>query len=192
MGNCEELTFSKLQDIADRHSNCLNDFMDIIFECPNKLMSIGIDLYGMFFPEKEVSKYKIYKGRLTKNEQKRNYEYYFNKEGKLRITKRYGEQNDLLNIIFYYYYEDLIEIVWYSIPRASVSDVGFIEYNKGELFRFVETISSKIARHKPIDSFREYLYQEDNDYMLKRTYALDLRDSEGNVWDKVSKYKKFK
>ena len=73
-------------------------------------MSIGIDIYGMFFPDNEVYKKHIYKGKLTANEKKKNYAYYFDKDGRLRLTERFTPGDGLANIIFYYYYKDYIDL----------------------------------------------------------------------------------
>lgn len=73
MAEYDEKVFARLLDIAQRHRNCLDEHKDIILQCPKKLMSRGIDLYGMFWPDSEIGKYFTYKGRLTKNEKSRHY-----------------------------------------------------------------------------------------------------------------------
>lgn len=128
MEKYDEETCARLLKIAKKHCNCLNDTDRIVSVCPKRLMSRGIDLYGMFWPEMEMSKYIICKGKLTTNERSKNYAYYFDEKDRLRLTERYGDHRDLINKIYYYYYENSTEIVWYNLKRKTISMVGFIDY----------------------------------------------------------------
>lgn len=61
----------QLLDIAKRNSNCFEEYTTIIKSCCTKLMSTGMDLYGMFWPEPILAKYFEYKGKLTSNNDKK-------------------------------------------------------------------------------------------------------------------------
>ena len=63
MAEYDDKVFTRLIDIANRHSDCLNDYDKTVSECPKRLLSRGIALYGMYYPDMEISKYFIYKNR---------------------------------------------------------------------------------------------------------------------------------
>ena len=191
MSKYEEIVFNQLMSIANKHLYCINDYNYIMSLCSKRLMSRGVALYGMFYPENELSKYFIYKGKLTTSEYKRNYTYYFDNEDKLRLTERYIENGKLLNLIFYYYHEDLIEIVWVSTESEAVQFVGYVEYDNGKLIKFVESfdVEDIIKDNKKIQSFKEYLFDVDDEYVIKKTYSLDMF-SDGRKWEGNLKIKK--
>ena len=181
MAEYDDKVFARLIDIANRHSDCLNDYDEIISVCPKRLMSRGIALYGMFYPDMEISKYFLYKGKLTKRENSKNYAYYFDEEDKLRLTERYGDHKDglenLLNLIFFYYYENTTEIVWYNTTDKHITTTGYIEYN----------ISEVIESNKRVGSYREFQFDVDPEYVIGRNYIL-FRD--GSVMETAPKMKK--
>lgn len=191
MEKYDEETCARLLKIAKKHCNCLNDTDKIVSVCPKRLMSRGIDLYGMFWPEMEMSKYFIYKGKLTTNERSKNYAYYFDEKDRLRLTERYGDHRDLINKIYYYYYENSTEIVWYNLKRNTISMVGFIDYENGKLIRFVESydLESVLKYNEKIESYHEYQFNTDPVFVIDRVFAADMF-SDGRVWEKISKMKK--
>lgn len=191
MEKYDEETCARLLKIAKKHCNCLNDTDRIVSVCPKRLMSRGIDLYGMFWPEMEMSKYIICKGKLTTNERSKNYAYYFDEKDRLRLTERYGDHRDLINKIYYYYYENSTEIVWYNLKRKTISMVGFIDYENGKLIRFVESydLESVLKYNEKIESYHEYQFNTDPVFVIDRVFAADMF-SDGRVWEKISKMKK--
>lgn len=191
MEKYDEETCARLLKIAKKHCNCLNDTDRIVSVCPKRLMSRGIDLYGMFWPEMEMSKYIICKGKLTTNERSKNYAYYFDEKDRLRLTERYGDHRDLINKIYYYYYENSTEIVWYNLKRKTISMVGFIDYENGKLIRFVESydLESVFKYNEKIESYHEYQFNTDPVFVIDRVFAADMF-SDGRIWEKVSKIKK--
>ena len=191
MEKYDEETCARLLKITKKHCNCLNDTDRIVSVCPKRLMSRGIDLYGMFWPEMEMSKYIICKGKLTTNERSKNYAYYFDEKDRLRLTERYGDHRDLINKIYYYYYENSTEIVWYNLKRKIISMVGFIDYENGKLIRFVESydLESVLKYNEKIESYHEYQFNTDPVFVIDRVFAADMF-SDGRVWEKISKMKK--
>lgn len=191
MAEYDDKVFARLIDIANRHSDCLNDYDEIISVCPKRLMSRGIDLYGMFWPEMEMSKYFIYKGKLTTNERSKNYAYYFDEKDRLRLTERYGDHRDLINKIYYYYYENSTEIVWYNLKRNTISMVGFIDYENGKLIRFVESydMESILKSKKDINRYSEYLFDVDEEFVVMKSYSLGFF-GDNKEYRTISKMKK--
>lgn len=191
MEKYDEETCARLLKIAKKHCNCLNDTDRIVSVCPKRLMSRGIDLYGMFWPEMEMSKYFIYKGKLTTNERSKNYAYYFDEKDRLRLTERYGDHRDLINKIYYYYYENSTEIVWYNFKRNTISMVGFIDYENGKLIRFVESydIESILKSKKDINRYNEYLFDVDEEFVVRKSYSLGFF-KDNKEYRTISKIKK--
>lgn len=191
MEKYDEETCARLLKIAKKHCNCLNDTDRIVSVCPKRLMSRGIDLYGMFWPEMEMSKYFIYKGKLTTNERSKNYAYYFDEKDRLRLTERYGDHRDLINKIYYYYYENSTEIVWYNLKRNTISMVGFIDYENGKLIRFVESydLESILKSKKDINRYNEYLFDVDEEFVVMKSYSLGFF-GDNKEYRTISKIKK--
>lgn len=191
MEKYDEETCARLLKIAKKHCNCLNDTDRIVSVCPKRLMSRGIDLYGMFWPEMEMSKYIIYKGKLTTNERSKNYAYYFDEKDRLRLTERYGDHRDLINKIYYYYYENSTEIVWYNLKRNTISMVGFIDYENGKLIRFVESydMESILKSKKDINRYNEYLFDVDEEFVVMKSYSLRFF-GDNKEYRTISKIKK--
>lgn len=167
MGKYDDEVFLMLTEITIKHLNCVDDYDNIVIECPKKIMSRGIGLYGMFHPDNEITKYFTYKGRITKNKNKRDYVYHFDVNGRLRLTERYAD-DILLDYIFYYYYENLIEIVWYNIKDKTINQVGFIEYKNKKISRFVE--SFHINGLKIFNSTKKY-------YLILNFYLTQILSS---------------
>lgn len=195
MAKYDDEILARLMDITYRHRNCVRECDDIISLCPKKLMSRGIDLYGMFFPDMEISKYITYKGRLTKNEKFKHYEYFFDEQGRLRLTKRYGDKvNDnrkLLNIIFYFYYDQCVEIVWYSLDENDVCITGFLDYENGKLAKFVEAdnVTRHLRHNTTFDAYHEFLFNVDDEFVIRRGYSTFI-GSKDKPWESVSKFRK--
>ena len=178
----------KLFEIAKKY-NTLKSYNEIILECNKKIMSKGkLSLYGMYFPKEELSNYFIYKGKITKNEKNKDFEYYFDDSGKLRITKRYSN-NELLDIIYYNYMENDIEIYWYNCKRNTIHCIGYIEYNNNnKLVKFVESsardIIELVRNNENIKSYIEYTFEDD--YIFKKIFATDMY-SDGRIYEKIIK-----
>lgn len=188
MINYNENVLMRLTNIANKYCKCADDYNNFISKTSKKIMSKGVDLYGMFYPERELSKYLKYKGKITKNETKKNFSYYFDSENKLILTERYLENGVLSNLIFYYYYDNSIEIVWYSIKTKTVNRVGFIDYKNNKLSSFVDSYDI-LSDSSEIKAFIEYCFDVDNDYVISRTYAFDIF-KDGRAFEKISKFKK--
>lgn len=181
----------KLTDIVQRHINCIDDYEQIKATCPKRLLSRGVDIYGMYFPEKELEKYFKYCGKPTKKEDKKHYAYYFDDQERLRLTERYVTDGTLGNLIFYYYYDNLIEIVWYCCRRKMVHQVGFIQYKDNVLSKFTESvdIATRLIKGENIDGYIERSFDEDDDFVLYRSYSLML-SKDGTPWIIESKMRK--
>lgn len=188
---CEDIIL-KLLEIAKKY-NTLKSYEDVILECNRKLMSKGISLYGMFYPEEELNKYFTYKGKISHDEKSKDFEYFFDELGRLRITKRYSN-GELLNIIYYNYINNYIEIYWYHCIEKTICCVGYIEYIDGKLVRFVESgdddIFTLLQNNEKIKSYFEYDFNDDNDYLVKRVFSSKMY-SDGRIFEKTIKTPKI-
>lgn len=172
---------NKLQEIKENYKNCIEDYNKILKTYSYKKMSIGDCIYGMYHPDHQLEKYFKYKGKLTNNEKKKNFSYYFDKNGRLILTERYSSEH-LLNIILYYYYEDKTDIVWYCMNRKRINIVGVLFYHNDVLIKFIE--SGDVS--KKINSFKEYIFNED-EYISVKSY---MNYSNGEELIMKSKLKK--
>ena len=191
MAKYDDDVFKKLMDIVQKHQNAIVDYDSVIAECSTKLMSIGIDLYGMFYPDQEIAKYFEYKGKLTNNEKKRHYSYFFDEKGRLRLTERCAEKGKLSDLIFFYYYADYVEIVWYSIDRKIVEMTGYLEYVDDKLAKYVQSydLGLNIKYNRKIESYHEYIFDTDDEFIIHRSYAEDMKVE--NPWERISKMRKL-
>ena len=167
----DKIILDKLLEISKKYANCYEKYNNIVSICPKKLMSKGTSIYGMFWPDMEMSKYISYSGRLTNNEEKKDFAYYFDTQDRLRITETYDEHN-LCNLTFYYYYDDITEFVWYDINRKTIIISGFLEYNNGKLIRFVESsnIPIELRYFDKLTFYRAYLFDVDEKYVIYRQF----------------------
>ena len=129
---------NELQEIMDNHRDPINDYYEILSNYSHKKMSVGDGIYGMHFPEQQLEKYFEYHGKLTKNERKKDFVYYFDENNKLILTERYSN-GSILNAILFYYFESKIEIVWYCMKRKKVNVIGKIVYQNNNLTKFIES-----------------------------------------------------
>ena len=196
MTKYEEEILAKLTNIAYKERDYLAEYDKITRECANKLMSKGDGLYGMFWPDPEMQKYITYKGKLTKNEKKRDFVYYFDEQNRLRLTERYnGDKVRLLDYVFYFYYDQHVEIVWYGINSKMVDAVGFVDYENGKMVRFVEDLYDDFFIHKkqPLVGFDEYDFSKDEEYVIKTVYhtGLSFFFEKGKEYRSESKMRKY-
>lgn len=189
--DCEDIIL-KLLEIAKKY-NTLKSYEDVILECNRKLMSKGVSLYGMFYPDKELNKYFTYKGKISYDEKSKDFEYFFDELERLRITKRYSNDK-LLNIIYYNYTNNYIEIYWLDFEQNTLITIGYIEYSDGKLVRFVESgnddIINLLENKEKIKSYFEYNFNDDNDYLVKRVFSAKMY-SDGRNYEKTIKTPKI-
>lgn len=71
MDKYDEEVLAKVNEVYQRNINVMDDYENVISQCPKRLMSIGIDIYGMFFPDNEVYKNIYIKENLQQMKRKR-------------------------------------------------------------------------------------------------------------------------
>lgn len=123
-------TIQRIKDLQDKYKDCYSLYIKLKDSKLKTLMTTSkeTDLHGMFVPDKNIE-YVCgkYKGRLTKKEEKKDFKYYFDEQNRVILTERYSN-GKLLNLIFYFYNQDNIEIIWYDIQRMFICIVGEINY----------------------------------------------------------------
>lgn len=172
---------NELEEIIDKHMDIISDYNDILLNYSYKKMSIGDGIYGMYFPESQLEKYFTYKGKLTNSDEKKDFAYYYDKDGKLIMTERYSN-GFILNAILFYYCEDTIEIVWYCMKRKKINVVAKIVYSDNVLERFVE--SGDVTRR--IVSFIEYKFNTNDNFVNVRSY-MKLQNGKELIMDSRTK-----
>lgn len=158
-----KVVLDELNNIMINHNNVVEEYNYILKNHSYRNLSKGDSIYGMYFPDKELTKYFTYNGKLTKNEKTKDFAYYFDENNKLILTERFSN-GTLLNAILFYYYENKVEIVWYCMKRKKINAVGEIIYLDNRINKFIE--SGDALKH--INSFIEYTFEED--YIKIKSY----------------------
>jgi hypothetical protein len=184
----EKLT--KLRDIALKHIDCKKDHASVLMECNKRIISKGVDIYGVCFPEMELAKYIHFCGRIVKKEDNKDFAYYYDNKGRLRLTERYVGYKEPQDLIFYYYSKDLIEIAWYNEQLKRLITSGYIEYNEGKLVRFVESgnFMVSIENKKELKEYIEWEFDTPGAFVLYRSYSAESYMKE--VYERVNPYRK--
>jgi len=132
-------TIQRIKNLQDKYKDCYSLYIKLKDSKLKTLMTTSkeTDLHGMFVPDKNIE-YVCgkYKGRLTKKEEKKDFKYYFDEQNRVILTERYSN-GKLLNLIFYFYNQDNIEIIWYDIQRmfiCIVSEINYINEKISKLF----------------------------------------------------------
>ena len=117
----------ELNNIMINHNNVVEEYNYILKNHSYRNLSKGDSIYGMYFPDKELTKYFTYNGKLTKNEKTKEIVWYCMKRKKIntvgeiiyldnRINK-FIESGDALkhinSFIEYTFEEDYIKIKSY-------------------------------------------------------------------------------
>ena len=109
----DEELLAQLTKLAYKDLDGLAEYDKILLECKERLMSKGSALCGMFFPEPELSKYFIYKGKLTKNEKKKHFVYHFELNGHdVKVLSYWHPSNYYPNLMNYYGFEGLCRVAF--------------------------------------------------------------------------------
>lgn len=125
-------------DMYDRYKEIIPAlYDDIVSECAYSLMSKDrqVSSYGMFLPHEDM-KYAVgeYKGKLTQKAEIADFTYYFDSNNRVVLTERYG-----LDYLFYFYKEDRVEIVWYSLRRQRLERIALLQYKDQRVVSFMQT-----------------------------------------------------
>lgn len=172
-------------EMVEKYKNVLSMYSDVVSMCPKVLMSKDrkVSLYGMFLPDENL-KFCIseYKGHITKNENNKNYKYFFDKYDRIALTERHYD-GELLDYIFYFYSEDYIDIVWYSFPQKKISEVAKVEYRNKVVSRFVEADLLRGKFHGYVENIFDF---NDNKLTVTRNTHLPSFSNENNVYSMTS------
>ena len=174
---------SILKKLKETYSDCYLQYDEILNRSSRILMSKtkGTSLYGMFYPDERISKYFVYDGKIVDCVDDCDFLYYFDDKNRLKLTiRKYDNDNE--DLIFYYYIDDKIDIVWYSFKRETIFMVGTIERKNDNLYRFLESFDCK----KEINSYKEYFFT--NEGVVLRTYARDFFKN-GKDYESETKFK---
>ena len=173
--NDSEEKIKKLINIRDRHLNCFEEYENIVKSSSYKLMSKSKNssLYGMYMSDDDLVKYFWDKGlKLTKEESKRDFVYYFDDKNQLLLSERYNANGvRLLSWNFFYYYENYTEIIKYSPEDKRIFRVALINYKNGVLDSFLE---SGYMIKGVVDTYSEYLFNLIPNTVVKKTYSDNL------------------
>ena len=102
--------------------------------------------------------------------------YHFDNQKRLRLTERFDVNGELLDYIYYFYYDQYIEIVWFDFKEKIVGTVGFIDYENGRIVRFVEAFAALMSvRNKAtIKTYKEYDFSKDEEYVVETSFSNEM------------------
>jgi hypothetical protein len=154
--------------------------------------------YGMYYPDEAFYKFFKYRGRITKSETKYTYKYYYHGD-KVFLTERYSEEYDsatdsylgiyrLISYIYYVYQNDYIDIIRYRIDavnnEVTISGFGRVFYEDNKIKRFIE---SDVMMDNIVESYREFLFNDNVDYILERYFYFFTLGGKIEKHEKISK-----
>jgi len=195
MNEAQKRNIDLLNSIKDGFKYDKKEYENIVKNSSETLMSKtnNVSFFGMFLPCEKLQEIFIYKGKLVKDEAKCDYTYYFDKDKRLVLTKRYYKGSSSLSLIFYYYHESYIDLVWYdpdcienekSFSKNTIKMVGRIEIPDGILTRWLLGDS---IRENIITSYHEYLFTVKKRWVYERQFWARLsnlgeKDEETVSW----------
>lgn len=155
----------RVKNIQNKYKDCYDLYLQLKNSGLKTLMTTcrkSTTDFGMFPPDKNINTkyfYDEYKGRLTKNEDKKDFKYYFDEQDRVIMTERYSD-GKLLYIHFYFYSQDNIQIVIYHSREKVISSVGEINYDNGRITNLFLTDDLGLFNKYGIKnlSYRELLY----------------------------------
>ena len=180
-----EMNLDLLNSIKDGFKYNEKEYEQIVKNSSEILMSKtkGESFYGMFFPCERLSKIFIYKGKLVDNEAESDFTYYFDKDKRLVLTKRQFNEQDL-SLIFYYYHESYIDVIWFSVSDNEVETVGRIEVPEGVLTNW---LVSDIFEGNKIIGYHEYYFTIKKGWVYERSFIKGFM-SDGSDVEKVTPF----
>lgn len=155
----------RIKELQDKYKNCYNLYLQLRDSGLKTLMTTCRKCttdFGMFPPDENINArylYGEYKGRLTKNENKKDFKYYFDSQDRVIMAERYSDDK-LLYIHFYFDNQDSTQIVIYHAKDKVISSIGEINYDNGRINNLFLTNDLNLFNKYGIKylSYRELLY----------------------------------
>ena len=100
-----------------------------------------LSIFGMFVPDTIVNQCTgDYLGKLTNREKNIDFKYYFDDQGRIILTERYPDKNNVLGeLIFYFYNGYNVEFALYGLSKNEIGIVGLYEYGEDrKLSKYLE------------------------------------------------------
>lgn len=175
----KEKCFEILYDVFTKY----NDFPKIAEEakqkCEKVLKSYNTkpSTYGMYYPDPVFYRYFRYRGRITKSDTRYTFKYYYQGE-KVLLTEHYSEKYNtyngkgngifhLIEYIFYFYYDEHIDIIIYNPNLNKISSVGRVIYINDKINSFIKSLS--IIGSK-IDAYDEFVFIDNSEFVFQKHY----------------------
>ena len=179
--------FDLLISIREKHKFCFNTYLEIVNKAHKTLMSKNkkASIYGMFPVDKNWLIYDEYKGKLTNDVNEMDFKYYFDEKDRIILTERYNDRKQILEYIFYYYYEDYAEVVCYSIQKKAIDLIQYVEYKNSKLYRILE-----LEGYVPLKNLMGYIehifnFNEKTVKLTKNTCAVFGQNNVSNKSNEV-------
>ncbi|MBP3291077.1 MAG: hypothetical protein J6M26_01345 [Clostridia bacterium] len=165
--------FGTIKSVCYRHYDCMETFESIVNSAKKVLISNEKDtsMYGLCFPDETIVKFFGDKGKVTEglNSKRGTYHfvYYCDENNRVVAGERHAE-GELLNHVFYYYYDNRTEVVWYHDQDRVISSIGVMYYEGNKLVRYMNGSNPEFR----IPFFEEYYFDRFEDQVVKRSCLL--------------------
>lgn len=177
---CQEMNekykkgIERCKNIKEKYKNCYELYLLIQKNAKKVLMTSTsrkiISLYGMFVPDPCFVLLDEYKGRITKNENKKDFKYYFDEKDRIILTER-CPNGKLLELIFYFYSENKVEFVMYSLGGKRIVELGELNYVQGKVANalYNDLVSEKYLNTDAREAMKNlYLHIQEKKQLLKK------------------------
>lgn len=150
---CEN--YSLLEGILEKKEDYAKIYFDNKIRASKTFMtrSNKHPIEGMFQPNYYMKYiYPEYTGKLTNNEKNIDFKYYFDENDRLIMIERYGKGNLLLNVRFYFYFQNYIECINWSVNDKIIFGLKYIELRNNQIYRCLETDCLNIFGKKYVEN----------------------------------------
>lgn len=165
-----------IENLKKQYSDCMGFYNINIQESTKTVLSKNAkkssSLYGMFIPDEKI-KYLTgdYYGKITKEENNKDFKYYFDAESRIIMTERYSNGN-LLDVVFYFYNENSVDIVRFLIKKNTIINVAKISYINGQIAEFIESYDLRLGEI----NYKQLVFNnQDNSIVTLNNYYLDVK-----------------
>lgn len=128
-----------LTSVYNKYSPSANDYEKVERTCAKKLFSKSQNgsTYGMFYPYKEIAEFFKFYGKIVSEDKHYDNVYFFDKNGRLLLTKHFFVDKSVLSFTLYFYYDSYIDAVWYD-TKYGYNMIARYEKKNGVLTRYIE------------------------------------------------------
>lgn len=145
-----------LTSVYNKYSPSANDYEKVERTCAKKLFSKSQNgsTYGMFYPYKEITEFFKFYGKIVSEDKHYDNVYFFDKNGRLLLTKHFFVDKSVLSFTLYFYYDSYVDAVWYD-TKYGYNMIARYEKQNGVLIRYIE---GDCVKRGTVFGYNEYVF----------------------------------